>query len=698
MFAAVNTRPIIISVTTLRWPDGHVFWVATGIAVTLVSIGNFARTLRTKVLLDNGKRGTAGSQFRYLSVGYLFNLLFPFRVGEFVRSYLLARQLRIGLLYTLLAVLIERLLDVILISAVYLAIAATSTLPMGLTLAALAIFAGSVVTLIAFVLLLKQNTVLMGLVWRGSRVLNTRGEQRIRMSVWSVVHGFQQFLASPKNVVRYLGFFLLSWVAYLGALILLFATAFPHELHRFVLGSVAPFLFPQALFGSQSFQVYTNTLSSFFVSSDIVLNVSHATFIAALVWAVLNLPTAIYGFVCLLGRGLSIRTAVDNEEGEGKSRGTLDRSTDRGTSLDVFLDSFFLRQGLAQALHQSDVRGEIELIRFYKGGSDAVTALIRDESGTKVKKLVPIEYRSALKRQHDWLLLRGDVPGIVDVLDEHVHDDYYAIDLSFDASTVSLFTYVHTHSLKSSVEVLSTMWNTVVSNVYDLQPIAHHPQARDNYIEERLVTRVELAATAHPDLALALSYERITIGNVEYKNFREIIAAIKGQPQAWHDLGMFQTSTAIHGDLTIDNVLVNVANGSALIIDPSDDNQIRGPIIDFARQFQSLWGGYEFLNDQDDAPRIVISPDGARASLEYADIRSARYEELADWTWAKTSEHLAPEELRSLPFHVGLFYGRMLTHRVTINPVTALIYYGKSVEFLNRFYSQYPDCAEDTAR
>ena len=46
-----------------------------------------------------------------------------------------------------------------------------------------------------------------------------------------------------------------------------------------------------------------------------------------------------------------------------------------------------------------------------------------------------------------------------------------------------------------------------------------------------------------------------------------------------------------------------------LVIDPSDDNQVRGPVVDFARHMQSLAYGYEFLNEDED-PVVLGARDG----------------------------------------------------------------------------------------
>ena len=76
---------------------------------------------------------------------------------------------------------------------------------------------------------------------------------------------------------------------------------------------------------------------------------------------------------------------------------------------------------------------------------------------------------------------------------------------------------------------------------------------------------------------------RIVVNGREYDNFERVIERIQATEAAWRDLASYQESSAIHGDLTIDNILVDMSSRDVLVIDPSDDNQVRGPIIDFAR-------------------------------------------------------------------------------------------------------------------
>jgi uncharacterized protein (TIRG00374 family) len=127
-------------------------WAVLGLAAVVQLGGHLLRAARTKVPIDNVRRGSLAGQFRHLSIGYLFNLVWPLRVGEVVRAYLVAKTLRISFLYTLLAVVLERLIDVVLVSGAFLVFLAivggpvAGVVPAAAAIALVAVGAASLVT------------------------------------------------------------------------------------------------------------------------------------------------------------------------------------------------------------------------------------------------------------------------------------------------------------------------------------------------------------------------------------------------------------------------------------------------------------------------------------------------------------------------------------------------------------------------
>lgn len=684
VFALANAEHI--GSVLAAWPSQlDLFWM--GVAMALVLLGNVARAVRTKIVLDQARPGKLLHHLDALSVGVLFNILLPFRAGEIARAGVLSRRLRISLLYTATAIAIERLLDVAVVAGALLVFGALSGLSVDALGAAIPMLAFVVAILVVFVLFVRENPFLMRIVFAFTGYLADGPRARLRMSSWSLIHGYQALLRSPVQLLRYAVAFALSWGGYLLAVYIILERVFTTgAVHAVGAGVLAPFVFPETLFGLPFLSDYGIELGLHLSAIGAISDPVWLLTLAFVIWTVLNLPTALYGVVRLFSRSFFGR--VDDRASAG-TVAPLDRSNRRDHELAGFVDSFLRRDDLAMIMHKMEVGGDLEVLRFFKGGSDAVTALVRDGGETRVRKVVPDRYREKLAQQYRWLRRHGDTPSMVRALGEAEGPGFYYFDIEFDPRMATMFRYVHAAPTEASQRALLHVWNTMFDHVYDLRPEERHPEALAAYVRDRLTDRLGQAAQQHAELAAVLECDTVVIRGRSYPGLHQLLDAITADDRAWSDLETYRESAAIHGDLTIDNLLIDQQSGRVLIIDPSDDNQVRGPVLDFARHFQSLWGGYEFLNESDQRPDVRIDAAAGRAEIDFESYRSAGYQELSEWTEALAAERLTPSELRSLPFHVGLLYGRMLSHRVVIEPETALVYYARSVQFLHQFLAQY---------
>ncbi|SEO70326.1 lysylphosphatidylglycerol synthase domain-containing protein [Trujillonella endophytica] len=669
-------------------------WILLGVAALVQLAGHLLRAARTKVVIDKVRIGSLAGQFRHLSIGYLFNLVYPLRVGEVVRSYLIAKTLRISFLYTLLAVVLERLIDIVLVSGAFLVFLAVVGGPVSgvVPITAAVALVVSLVAIAAFVALVRENRLLLRLAWRVTSWFNGDLENRARFKLWSVIFGFQRFLRDRRLLARYGVLALASWLCYAAAAVMVAATVIPEMTDRD--GSVAaaaPSVAVSSGVGNSAPGRYLADIGGFLADSTDLTPTDVAT-LAAAIWLVTNLPVLLVAVVAVFvnwARRISDPVAEAEPAPSDRYVNKLRREEDISASMTHFLDTYFRRQHLSQVMHRLEVDGNVSLVRFFKGGSNAVTLLATNGSGELfVKKMVPLEHAHRLKNQHTWLAERVDHEQLVTVLRERTAVDHYSIDLEYRPSSVPMFEYVHENSLAESEAKIAELWEYMYDRVYSIEPPAYRPDVRDDYVAERFVLRVRAAARSHPALAEALKGDRIVVNGHEMDNFDRVLDRIQRAPGAWDDLAVFQPSSHIHGDLTVDNILVDLPGRDVLVIDPSDDNQLRGPVIDFARQMQSLAYGYEFLNE-DEEPVLLSEQDGV-PEITYRDARSARYAELADFVTTEIMpRRLLPAEQRAVLFHVGLFYGRMLTHRVAINSGTVLKYYGVCIQALNRFVEQY---------
>lgn len=182
--------------------------------------------------------------------------------------------------------------------------------------------------------------------------------------------------------------------------------------------------------------------------------------------------------------------------------------------------------------------------------------------------------------------------------------------------------------------------------------------------------------------------KRTIINGEEILSLEEILSAINSKRQIIECLSNYRSTESCHGDLTIENILVKQSlRGKVfmpVIIDPSDDNIVSGPLVDAGRLGQSLFGGYEFLIRASDS--VDVKSNGSETIINFQDFRSSQYSELGHYF----RNELAPkimtnEEVRATLFHAGLFMIRTLPHRLRIDSKTSLKYYASGMRLMSRF-------------
>lgn len=79
--------------------------------IILAFLGRIILTYRWYLLLHFTNKRNLRDTFNYVNIGYLINNIFPARVGDFLKSYLWAKKVRVSQTDTLASVLVERLFD-----------------------------------------------------------------------------------------------------------------------------------------------------------------------------------------------------------------------------------------------------------------------------------------------------------------------------------------------------------------------------------------------------------------------------------------------------------------------------------------------------------------------------------------------------------------------------------------------------------
>jgi len=656
------------------------------IIVTLFLLSVFFKIKRTQTLIQIVRPNSLLLNLQGSSLAYLLNLFLPFRLGEIIRSIFIARSLGVSLGFILGTVALDRGLDLLMISLAFFICSASSkfeqidiftTTEIGI------IFSGTLLAIIVIAFIARARLVLLP-IQKLSGYFNETIRNKIRNSIWGLILVFQQTLHNRKLLKNYTFFVIMSWTFTYSAIVLLALTIRGKVQFSASITTFVAFLSSVTLNGNNFLSNYSTKLEDF--SSQIWKTQSASEFIkdfSITSWVLFTMPYLLLGlftlfYIAFKRSGPHFPTRTDNLSNMGSQKLSAPA---------FYLDSFFTKEAIIENIHKRSIGENFKILEYFKGGSDAVTMLVEESSKKIVKKVTGPIGTNKLKTQELWL---KDVnsTGIVKVLNSTTNQNYFEIELEYIDNSLPLFEFIHSNSLESSKKVIVQALDILKRDVYRETSFRECSTDLAEYLNENFYNKLSAVGLASPKFQKLLDTQLpIVINGISYFNLKIIIKKIFASDKCTQALKSMTYASKCHGDFTVDNILIRNVSNEPILIDPSDDNLLKGPLFDFSRLMQSLLGGYEFLNlDEND---VAMSWANEAVYINYLDTKSSSYMRLSEWLFDEILEQsLSQMEIKAIKFHVGVLYSRMLTHRLLINEDSMFKYAAVSIKMLNEFYQE----------
>ena len=126
---------------------------------------------------------------------------------------------------------------------------------------------------------------------------------------------------------------------------------------------------------------------------------------------------------------------------------------------------------------------------------------------------------------------------------------------------------------------------------------------------------------------------------------------------------------AIHGDLTIENIVCGQANTrNWYLIDPNTGSLHETPFLDYAKLLQSLHGRYEFL-------MMVKNVQVMDNRIEFLFTGSSAYQQLYENYKNYLFEKFPYEAVKSIYYHEVVHWLRLMPYKIRKNPQLAVVFY-----------------------
>lgn len=653
-------------------------------AFVLVFLALWLRSFKQRLLLQQIRPVQTARVFEGQMIGGLFNTILPFRIGEFMRAHYIGRAIRISRSAVFATILYERALDGMALALACVVLYLVGGGSQVLFWACVWMLVISFTLTLALVLARRQSKLVLRPVYHVSALFNDRIRDKSRMMVWSVIYASKHIMT--RRATR--TFVLLTavmWLCYFAAFALL-AIALVNGVAALSMlrASLAGILGVTIPSGPAYLNVFGPVFGGVSGLSADALNSG----ITVYAWLLNVLPPVVLGIVFLLAwRAISARKFT--QQGDAGKQNALEnklfRDADITPEFSHFLDAYFRGDEITRTLSTQEFLGNLTVLKTFKGGSNAVTLLAIDEGRPVVKKVTTPQYRDKLIDQYQWLDERSQFSEIAHVTRGiESNEEFVALSIEYQENYQTFFQYIHSHSVQDSAAILNRIWQFMNAEIYrDQQPVADAIATLNEYVETKVLQKAIDASKSSFELVALLSYDTLVVNGRTVLNLGPVMERITSHPAAMSDLSSF-SACAIHGDLTVDNIMIDPDTQNFLLLDPNNENAISAPVVDAGKLLQSLHSGYEFLVDMS---TVTVEEN----VLLFAENKSAQYARLDAALRKILVESLGQNQAKTTLFHEAVHYFRMLTYRVNINPETAPAFYAIGVRLLNDFIEQYDD-------
>ncbi len=614
-------------------------------AICLMSIAHFIRVLRWELFVKVYEKPDRKRLLGALSIGYLINYVVPYKLGDIVKGFFAGHRMKSGKALGLSTVIVDRYLDVFAVGLIFgiLSITGRGNADLVKTSKFYVIVFGLLVVFTVIIYLLRR------LLKKGIRLFSSLFNTRLEVSVlsfaWALIWNFKDIFLKI-NKLKLILYTVLMWGIYI----------------------LSYWFFAGCYFAPDSGSGWIDIFSLLFgesgvKASTIMLSFFRGDFDIASVYMIIYMlsPLAILLLVSLI-----LKRKTDGEKSSETYLNLLPQLNAEEKL--VFLDIYFSGKSKEYIDNYLKINHSISVVRDYSAGSNATTILAVDDRGMFFRKYAFGASGDKLNEQIEWIRENSDILPLPEILFSETNEMYCYYDMPYDPNAVGMFEFVHSMPSEKSFDIIKRILEKLDETIYrkDTHPADDEHIAK--YIESKVFKNLHTIAESKR-LRPLLEYDTLVINGTEYRNLpfyekwlsKEYLTKIfSGDEYA-----------VIHGDLTIENIVCKGARDGEYdyyLIDPNTGNVHDSPLLDIAKLFQSIHGGYEFLM----AVKNVTVTDN---HINFIFTKSFAYSDLFERVSEYIEGKYKREQVISIFFHEIVHWLRLMPYKLEKDPRTAPAFY-----------------------
>lgn len=622
------------------------------IAIVLVCLAHFIRTLRWELFVKTYEKPNTKNLLQSLSIGYFINSFIPFKAGDLVRAWISGRKMKNGRGFALATVIVDRYLDILVVGILFAIFSAFNLdsadsvwFYMFLAVGVLA------VTLLVYILRGYVKRILKNI----AGIFNAGIEIRLLRFFWSLIWSFKDIfkkISKTRLLLETLG----MWILYLASYYC-FAAFLSHQ------GSNVNWL-------DVFYMLFTK--NSIHVGSLGAITFTQGMMNTQMIW------TGIYLFapiVILFVISLCLKSKDDEMLDSEEEYLNLIPQLDENERLN-FLETYFSNERREYIESYLKINQNILIIRDYSAGSNATTMLCMNNGKNFFRKYAFGADGDKLYQQIEWLQRFKDIIPLPDIMQYQKQDNFCYYDMPYDSQSVGLFDYAHSMPKENAWKFIKKATECLENSLYKVNQRPADKATIDEYIKSKVNKNLDKIMNAKY-LKRLMEYDEIIINGRGFHNLPYYLPYLS--EEHLYDIFKNDTYSEIHGDLTIENIIcTRNADGDDdfYIIDPNTGNVHDSSNLDYGKLLQSIHGGYEFLMATKN-----VSIEKNRINFVFT--KSEAYTYLYDMLDKYMREHFEEERVKSIYYHEIIHWLRLMPYKIEKNGKRVLLFYAGMLMVMN---------------
>lgn len=312
------------------------------------------------------------------------------------------------------------------------------------------------------------------------------------------------------------------------------------------------------------------------------------------------------------------------------------------------------------------ISDNFSILEDLSGMSEANTFLIKNKNSKFIRKIASNGAAKKLKKQYQYII-ENKYLKLPKILNKYEEDNIFYYDMEYFANGETFFTAIHYFSVEKSLKTLNEILNSLNKSYITIN---NDNKYYNNLFYEKYINNNINISLSNLQIKYLQKYDNFFVNDIEVPNILNLNEYLK-----LYNSNLNYDIKNIHGDLTIENILVDT-NGNYIIIDPSP--MYNNIFAEYSKLFQSLHGKYEYLKNSN-------SWSIEKNLIKYADYSTQKYSDIFNYIKQFIVDNYGNEGLKATYFYEAVCHLRTLSYMVRLNKNNSVLMLALSGLALNEW-------------